>query len=772
MSVALALWPTYATTHALNLSVSSQLTFEANRGQFAKEVLFRTRSGSATVWFCRDGIYYQFTHHVSRDVTDPIDLRRLRQRGHVSTGADLSSVAGSSAKEDSIEMVVVKAVFVQASPRVEITGEGELAFRCNYFLGNDPSRWHTDVPNYSEIVYRDIFPGVDAHFTAAAGQLQTKWVAKPGADLSQVQFQYMGNAAVTVVAGGGLRVEAPWGTVLQSGPAPQDDAQVDEPSLGTPAREEASSVATTLVYSTFLGGSGDDESYGVAVDAAGSAYATGYTASSEFPTQNPFDGSYNGDYHGDAFVTKLSASGNAPVYSTFLGGSGGDAGTSIVVDAAGTAYVTGDTYSSDFPTQSAYDGSVNGDRDVFVTELSAAGNALVYSTFLGGSGADYGNGIALDASGSTYVTGETRSSDFPTLGQYNGSLDGVVDAFVTKLSAAGNALVYSTYLGGSDNDGGYGIAVDASGSAYVTGVTLSSDFPTQDPYDGSLDGVYDAFVAELSAAGNALVYSTFLGGSDLDLGSSIAVDASGSAYVTGETRSYDFPTQNPYDATHNGGVYDAFVTKLSAAGNALVYSTFLGGSADDRGFGIAVDTAGSAYVTGFTYSSDFPTQNPYDGSFNGASDAFVTQLSAAGNVLVYSTFLGGINYEGYAGGIAVDTSGSAYVTGYTASPDFPTQNPYDSGFNGYLDAFIAKLGLCGCPCHADPKCDGQTDILDVVGVINVAFRGQVEQVDPNCPKSREDVDCGGFVDIVDVVHMVNVAFRGNDAATEFCHPCL
>ncbi|WP_303803105.1 SBBP repeat-containing protein, partial [Alicyclobacillus macrosporangiidus] len=385
-------------------------------------------------------------------------------------------------------------------------------------------------------------------------------------------------------------------------------------------------IDPTLVYSTYLGGSGIDQGLGIAVDSSGAAYVTGLTTSPDFPTQNPFQGALVGVFN--AFVTKFSPAGNALVYSTYLGGSGGDAGNGIAVDSSGSAYVTGFTISPNFPTQNPFQGALAGGFDAFVTKFNPAGNALVYSTYLGGSGNDEGFGIAVDSMGSAYVTGVTESPDFPTQNPFQGALAGVEDAFVTKFSPAGNTLLYSTYLGGSGVDEGRGIAIDSSGSAYVTGFTDSPDFPTQNPFQGALAGPEDTFVTKFSPGGNTLVYSTYLGGSGFDEGFGIAVDSSGSAYVTGQTDSPNFPTQNPFQGAL-AGVADAYVTMFSPSGNTLVYSTYLGGSGSDEGLGIAVDSTGSAYVTGLTDSTDFPTQNPFQGALAGPNDAFVTKIGPA-----------------------------------------------------------------------------------------------------------------------------------------------
>jgi Beta-propeller repeat/Alpha/beta hydrolase of unknown function (DUF900) len=337
-------------------------------------------------------------------------------------------------------------------------------------------------------------------------------------------------------------------------------------------------------------------------------------------------------------VSKLNASGSALLYSTYLGGSSGDEGQGIAVDSSGDAYVTGYSNSTNFPTQSPLQSTFAGNLDVFVSKLNASGSALLYSTYLGGSGNDEGQGIAVDSSGDAYVTGYSNSTNFPTQNPLQSALDGGGDAFVTKLNASGSALLYSTYLGGSGNDGGQGIAVDSSGDAYVTGSTTSTNFPTQNPLQttsGGSNSNGDAFVSKLNASGSALLYSTYLGGSDYDIGTGIAVDSSGHAYVTGRTDSADFPTQSPLQNTV-GGNFDVFVSKLNVSGSALLYSTYLGGRSDDVGQGITVDSSGDAYVTGYTDSTDFPTQSPLQSTVGGLDNVFVTVISATSSPCVSS----------------------------------------------------------------------------------------------------------------------------------------
>ncbi len=387
-----------------------------------------------------------------------------------------------------------------------------------------------------------------------------------------------------------------------------------------------------ITYSTYLGGDGVDYGFAVAVDSAGNAYVTGRTESTNLPIKNAYQTNQGA---GDVFITKLNATGNGLVYSTYLGGNDFDHSTSIAIDSVGNVYVTGWTHSSDFPTQNPYQTN-QGDADAFVTKLNATGNGLVYSTYLGGDSIDEGWGIAVDSVGNTYVGGNTESSNFPIKNPYQTFQ--VTDVFITKLNATGNGLLYSTYLSASSSEYCHGMAVDSAGNAYITGKTTSSDFPIQNPYQTNQGGD-DVFVTKLNATGNGLIYSTYLGGNSGEEVFGIVVDSVGNAYIAGNTESTDFPTQNPYQ-TNQGGA-DAFVTKLNATGNGLVYSTYLGGDSNDEGADIAVDSVGNVYIPGWTYSTNYPTQNAYQSTLQGGIDVFVTKLNVTGNGLFYSTYLGG-----------------------------------------------------------------------------------------------------------------------------------
>lgn len=391
-------------------------------------------------------------------------------------------------------------------------------------------------------------------------------------------------------------------------------------------------TGSALVYSTYLGGDGTDRGLGIAVDGTNMAYVTGVTGSTDFPDVNAFQPDLEGGT--DAFVTKLNAAGDGLEYSTYLGGNLDDQGNAIAVDSANNVYITGETNSADFFTRNSFQAALDIAPDAFVAKIDPSqvgDDSLIYSTYLGGNQNDRGFGIAVDAALRAYVTGMTDSADFPVLNAFQADFEGITDAFVTRLNAAGSALEYSTYLGGNLGDQGNAIRVDAANTAYVTGVTASADFPTtMGAFDTTFNGIQDVFVTKFNNAGTMLVYSTYIGGAAEDVGRGIAVDGTGNAYITGDTRSDNFPTAgSPFQAARSG-LQDAFVTKLNATGTGLVYSTYLGGSLTDIGYGIAVDPLDNAYVTGETASGGvtaFPTTaGAFDTTFNDIIDAFVAKV--------------------------------------------------------------------------------------------------------------------------------------------------
>jgi len=579
----------------------------------------------------------------------------------------------------------------------DIVSEGLQPTKVNYYTGKDPQKWRTRLPTYGSVAYREAFPGVDLKFYGTNRQLEYDVVVKPGSDPSCVRLCYKGIEGLEVTQQGDLSLSLKHGAkLIQKRPmvyqeiggkrvdrqgrfkvmesVPGTDGYVFGFEVGPYDRQYALIIDPVLVFTTCFGGISDDYSYAIAVDDSGTSYVTGLTFSEDFPTEDPFQSSLSGTL--DAFVIKLNPSGKAFVYATYLGGSGDDVGSDIAVDSFGNCYVSGDTDSEDFPTKNPFQGTIGGESDGFVAKLNPSGDALVYSTYLGGSGEDEASGIAVDNFGNCYVTGYTESDNFPIKNPFQGTIGGESDAFVTQLNGSGNALVYSTYLGGSSSDMGIGVAVDGSKRCTITGSTFSTDFPTRHPIQGTIGGQWDAFVASLSPSGDALVYATYLGGSGEDEARAIALDGFGNCYVTGHTESDDFPTKNPFQGTIHGE-WDAFVTKLDSSGNALVYSTYLGGSKDDVGSGIAVNGLGDCHVTGYTESDNFPTKDPFQGTIAGEWDAFVTRLHSSGNALVYSTYLGssGMNFGN---DIAVHGSIDCYVTGTTHMGE-------------YFDGFVSKI---------------------------------------------------------------------------------
>ena len=683
------------------------LSFEANHGQTDSRVQFLARGSGYTLFFTpREAVL------TLRNAANPRSAtQNPRLQAHPQSGIR------------SRESAVLRMQLVGANPEPQVTGLDERPGRSNYFIGRDPQNWRTDIPHYGKVKCEGVYPGVDVIYYGNGRQLEYDFVVAAGADPAVIRISFAGAEQMRLDGDGELVLGVAGGEIRQQKPVIyQEVAGVKREVAGRYVMKGDNQVGIevaaydagrplvidpVLVYSSYLGGSSIDDGIGIAVDSDGHAYVSGRTESTGFPiTPGAFQTANAGG--SDAFVTKLAPDGEALIYSTYLGGSSFDQGRGIAVDRDGHAYVTGRTESTDFPiTPGAFQTANAGGSDAFVTKLSHRGTALIYSTYLGGSSGEIGLGIALDRNGQAHVTGSTDSTDFPTTpGAFQTTAPGSGDAYVAKLNRRGTALDYSTYLGGSivtpsprpggeHGDFGRGITVDSEGHAFVTGDTDSADFPTTpDAFQTANAGGLDAFVTKLNRRGSDLVYSTYLGGSDLDFGLAIAVDRGGRAHVSGRTDSIDFPTTPGAFQTAYAGGSDAFVTKLNRRGTAPVYSTYLGGSdfdqSDDEG--IALDRDGHAYVSGFTGSTDFPTTPGALQTANaGAPDVFVTKLTRRGTALVYSTYLGGSNHD-VGGGIEVDRDGRAYVTGITFSADFPTTpGAFQTAFAGSIDAFVAKI---------------------------------------------------------------------------------
>jgi hypothetical protein len=641
---------------------------------------------------------------------------------------------------------VLKMRIERANLSASATGLHRLPGISNYFIGNDPSRWHTHIPTYEKVQFENVRPGINLVYYGNQRQLEYDFVLSPGVRPESLRLNFEGSDA-TVDKQGDLVFTSTDGKITFRRPVAY---QFHPPDTGEKHFLSASYVLKghnrvgfvvpdydpreplvidpVLYYSTYLGGNGGDTGNAIALDTLNDAYVTGSTASTNFPAKtsvagtSPYQGTYGGDT--DAFVTEVRYDGEAVIYSTYLGGNNFDVGNGIAVDSSGDAYIVGSTSSANFPITSSnvFQPTFGGNTDAFVAKLDPSGSHLLYSSFLGGSDVDYGLGIALDQFGNAYVTGSTQSTDFPTVNPIQSGNAGNGDAFVAKVNTQATALVYSTYLGGGSADVGQGIAVDLGGSAYVVGYTYSTNFPTYIPYQAKNAGSVDAFITKLSSDGSTFVFSTYLGGNGDDRGWAIALDSQNNIYVTGSTLTtctpatttttlcnptQTFPTTSgafqPFNTSQSPGYSDVFVTKLNFLGSGLVYSTLLGGALTDSPAGIAVDSSYDAYVTGYTQSNNLPTANAVQASYTGGTcganpcaDAFITEVNPQGTALVYSTYLGG-SAANWGNGIALDsnTPPNAYVVGTTTSSDFPAiALAYQGGpgnTTGLGQAFVSML---------------------------------------------------------------------------------
>jgi len=669
--------------------------FIENRGQVTDGIRYYLR-GNPSVAFRNDGVMF-VVHEVG---TQGVGERR--------GWSDHASRVAPAMEDKHVRSVAYLLRFEDAN-KVEPVGGDRLPFSSNFLIGSDPGGWRTDVPSFREVVYNELYSGIDLVYRPSENGVKYELHVKSGADLGTVRMTYEGVESLRINEQR-MAVMTAIGEIRDSPPYSYQDSgkQVgcafalrDSLSYGFDCDgwdRSSSLIIDPLIYSTFIGGNQWDRGYSIKVDSNGSAYVTGTTLSTDFPTT---PGSYDTTYGGlsDAFVTKLNRTGSALVYSTYIGGSRQDDGLSIALDSNGDAYLAGHTLSTNFPvTPGANDTTYNGNFDAFVTKLDARGRTLLFSTYIGGAENDTWPSVVVDSADNVYVAGITESPDFPVTPLAFDRLfgGGNSDAFALKLDASGTSLLFSTFLGGTDDDFAYSIAVDTAMNAYVTGGTWSTDFPaTPGAFDTSSGGSSDVFLTKVNATGRAIDYSTYLGGGAYDVGLCIAVDRSGFAYVTGATNSSNFPTTpGAFDRTQNSpGWNDPFVAKLNDAGSRLIYSTYLGGNGDDYGNAITLGELGNAYLTGATTSADFPvTPGAFDNSYNGAMDAFVTELNTTG-FPANSTYLGGSGSEGYLSFLAIDTAGAAYVTGITNSSDFPvTPGAFDPTLNLVRDCFVTKLG--------------------------------------------------------------------------------
>lgn len=583
------------------------------------------------------------------------------------------------------ELLQMSVTGAASTPRA--VGGEPLPGVSNYFVGRSPDAWRTGIRQLARVRYESVYPGVDLVYYGTQGELEYDFVLAPGADVGRIRLAYSGSRGLRL-EGGDLVIALSGGELRHRAPAAYQDR--------TRGRE-AVAVRFRLL--------GPDE-VGFEVDA--------------YDRSRPL-----------VIDPVLS-------YSTLWGGSMWDTPEGVGVDATGAVYLAGSTQSVDLPLAgSPLQGTFGGSIDTFVAKVSPAGDALVWATFLGGSGSDAAKGLLLDVGGAPIVVGRTGSANFPvTPGALQATLHGGFDVFVAKLSTGG-ALVASTLYGGAGDDFGEAMELGPGGTLFLTGGTGSSDLPLAGtPVQSTLHGSDDAFVARLGSSLSSLVYATYLGGSGSDTAYAVAVDGPGNAYVFGVTRSTDFPTAGTPFQGANKGNRDAFVAKLNAAGSALVYSTYLGGTLEEETTSIAVDASGQAVVAGTTYSPDFPTGTPYQASLRGSADGYVARLNAAGSGLVFSTYLGGTGVDGV-NALEVDGTGNLHVVGFTSSPDFPMAGgPLQGTYGGGdWDIFVARLGPAGATLAWSTFLGGS--LVDYASALTLDASGAVylvgETNSPNFP---------------------------------------
>jgi len=616
------------------------LEFIPNAGQTDSRVKFYIKGSDRTLYFSPEGVTLALFEETKAAKSERKEvLSGLKER-----------------KSGPRESWVVKMDFVGARKDIAPEGLDKTGAAFSYFKGSRED-WHTGLPGYRRIIYRNLWPGIDLVYKGDVGRLKYEFIVGPGVDPGLIRLNIQGANGVTVDKDSRLVVDTPLEKIIDDKPLVYQDNKIgrQKPVEAAYKLEKAKAGSTQVEFSL----ADYDRSLPLVIDPA------------------------------------------TLVYCGFIGGSGSEEGYGIAVDGSGSAYIMGDTGSTEttFPVGVGPDLTLNGNYDVFVAKVNASGTGLDYCGFIGGSGSEGGNGIAVDGSGSAYITGDTNSTEttFPVWVGPDLTFNGYRDAFVAKVNASGTGLDYCGYIGGSNWDEAIAIAVNGSGSAYITGYTNNDEttFPVGVGPDLTFNGYYDAFVAKVNASGTGLDYCGFIGGSNFDIGCSIAVDGSGSAYITGYTNNDEttFPVGVGPDLTFNGYI-DAFVAKVNASGTGLVYCGYIGGSGAETGRGIALDGSGSAYITGETYSDEttFPVGVGPDLTFKGYYDAFVARVNASGTGLDFCGYIGGSNYD-VSYGIALDGSGSAYITGETYSDEttFPVGVGPDLIHNGGDDAFVAKI---------------------------------------------------------------------------------
>jgi hypothetical protein len=708
------------------------LAFEANRGQTDPSVKFLSRGTGYSVFLTGGGMVLALRPEES--------VIAAVASGTTSNGASKLQPTSKSATNKSVDTTMIFNL-VGAASNPTVVGEDPLPTKVNYFIGKDPKKWQTNVQTYAKVRYQNVYPGIDLVYYGNNRQVEYDFVVAPGADASKIQFAVKGADALNVNSEGNLVLTK--GTSQLHFQAPAIYQQINGSRVKVPGNyslkdsthvgftvaphdnSKALVIDPVLVYSTFLGGRNDDQGSAIAVDSIGNAYVAGTTSSPDFPLATP--GSFTPTQQ-RMFVVKLDVSGSTLLYADYFGGtSGNDSPNGIAVDSKGSAYVTGYAYSTDFSVLNAYQATLGGSVDAFVTKFSADGSSLIYSTYLGGSNYDYGQAIAVDSAGEATIAGTTGSQNFPLANAYQSSIAPDQNnwwgqyGFFSRLSADGSSLIYSSYLAGNllQNTNCYGgcygpytnitgLALDSSGNAYIVGATNTTNYPTTEgayltTYPGNNSNYYYTYVSFISKfdTSGAIVYSSYFGGTLYSNATAVAVDTTGAAYVTGYDGGNDgFPiTATSICDPGTQSCSGIFVTKFDSTGATLDYSTFLGPNNNSQGTAIQVDASGDAYIAANSSSSQFTTVNPIEGYIAG-NDLLIVEIDPTATSQLFATFVGA-EQDDYVNGMALDNNGGLYLTGYTYSTFFPaTQSAFQSSWGGQNDAFVSKIGPANAPAVA------------------------------------------------------------------------
>lgn len=686
--------------------------FVENRGQWDSTALYRLQCPQSTTWITPNGWL--------------TDLP-------VASGTESSSSTSPAIRRKG---AIIRTTFLGANTKPTAITAGQQPTRCNFFRGSFPNRWYSNVPVWGEVYLADLYPGVDARYYLQNGSLRYDLLIAPGANPQQIQFAVSGATATQITPHGTLLVETPAGTIEQQELVAYQGEGVNRTKVecrfirtetGAIAfkvgnyNPEATLVIDPLVFSTLVGGAEDDLMLTICRDSSGNIFTGGYSLSADFPTN---DGAYDITYQAgrDIVICKYNSDASTMMFATYLGGEGDDMPQGLASSSNGSILITGWTRSRQFPTTAgAFRSTIDSANTAsFLTRLSPTGDSLLFSTYVTASYGDFAFSLATDPQGYAYLTGRTLNQEFPTsAGAFDSVLRANYDTYVLKMNPAGDSIVAATLIGGDNLDEANSIALDGDGNVYLAGVTRSSDFPvTPSAYHDDRSGNSQVFISKFNPALTQLLYSTVFGGDGDDYANGIAVTTDGAAVVAGRTLSANFPTTPSALLAAPPALENAFVTRLSADGSALEFSSFLGGTGVDRITGMGIDDRGNPYVVGQTSSADFPTTPDADfPTIAGGDDAFVAKIHSSGTRLLYSSFFGS-DLRDEAIAVAVDDPGNAYVAGFTSAPNFPTTSgAANRTHSGKRDGFLLKLPLVNPPISGAP--DGVESADDLVSNLSV-----------------------------------------------------